>query len=146
MDTVNRSDMLQTYADLYMIDERLLNFKKELDDVYDKICRLPPSVHLKPIWGYTVDINRPLADEEIIPRLRDIQKQVGGSYAIDRVIELIGEVQNLSPQPEIIKCSECKHRYVDGNNVKYNVCKLNHNKAQSDDWFCADAERGTNDE
>ena len=32
-----------------------------------------------------------LSDEEIIPRLRQIQEQVGGSYAIDRVIELLTE-------------------------------------------------------
>lgn len=46
-----------------------------------------------------------------------------------------------SAQPEIIRCGECKHLYVDGENVRFNVCELNHNKVQSDDWFCADAER-----
>lgn len=46
-----------------------------------------------------------------------------------------------SAQPEIIYCKDCKHRYVDGENVRFNVCELNHNKVQSDDWFCADAER-----
>ena len=42
---------------------------------------------------------------------------------------------------ELVRCGECKHRYVDGDNVRYNVCELNHNKVQSDDWFCADGER-----
>lgn len=42
---------------------------------------------------------------------------------------------------ELIRCRDCKHRYVDGDGVRYNVCELNHNKVQSDDWFCADAER-----
>lgn len=46
-----------------------------------------------------------------------------------------------SAQPEIIRCKDCKHRYVDGDNVRFNVCELNHNKAQSDNWYCADAER-----
>lgn len=46
-----------------------------------------------------------------------------------------------SVQPEIIRCKDCKHRYIDGKNVRFNVCELNHNKLQSDDWFCADAER-----
>lgn len=50
-----------------------------------------------------------------------------------------------SAQPEIIRCGECKHCYIDGENVRFNVCELNHNKAQSDDWFCADAERRTDD-
>ena len=48
-----------------------------------------------------------------------------------------------SEQPEIIRCKECKHRYTDGENVVFNVCELNHNKVQSDDWYCADAERRT---
>lgn len=44
-------------------------------------------------WGYTPTYERPLADVEIIPRLRDIQKQIpGGSYAIDRAIEIIEAV------------------------------------------------------
>lgn len=42
---------------------------------------------------------------------------------------------------EVVRCGECKHRYVDGDNVRFNVCELNHNKVQSDDWFCADGER-----
>lgn len=44
-------------------------------------------------------------------------------------------------EPEIIRCGECKHNYVDGDNVRFNVCELMHNKVQSDDWYCADAER-----
>ena len=47
----------------------------------------------------------------------------------------------LSAQPEIIRCKDCKYRFVDGENVRFNVCELNHNKVQSDDWFCADGER-----
>lgn len=42
---------------------------------------------------------------------------------------------------EIVRCKDCKHKYVDGDNVQYNVCELNHNKVQSDEWYCADAER-----
>lgn len=41
----------------------------------------------------------------------------------------------------VIRCRECVHRYVDGDNVRFNVCELNHNKVQSDDWFCADGDR-----
>ena len=46
----------------------------------------------------------------------------------------------------IVRCDECKHRDVDGDNVRFNVCELNHNKVQSDDWFCADGERKEEDE
>lgn len=42
---------------------------------------------------------------------------------------------------EVVRCRDCKHRYVDGENVRYNVCDLNHNKVQEDDWYCADGER-----
>lgn len=51
-------------------------------------CELPPA-QPEPEWGLPVSINRPLSDREIIPRLRAIQRQIGGSYAIDRAIELI---------------------------------------------------------
>lgn len=47
---------------------------------------------------------------------------------------------------EIVRCRECKHRFIDGENVRFNVCELNHNKVQSDDWFCADGERRDDDE
>ena len=52
----------------------------------------------------------------------------------------------LIAQPEIVRCKDCKHRYVDGDNVRYNACELNHNNVQSDDWFCADGERRENNE
>lgn len=41
----------------------------------------------------------------------------------------------------IVRCKDCKHCYVDGENVRFNVCELDHNKVQSGDWFCADGER-----
>ena len=42
---------------------------------------------------------------------------------------------------DIVRCKECVHCYVDGEQVKFNACELNHNKVQNDDWFCADGER-----
>ena len=51
-----------------------------------------------------------------------------------------GTVVNVEER-DLICCRECKHCYVDGENVRYNVCDLNHNKVQADDWFCADAEK-----
>lgn len=41
---------------------------------------------------------------------------------------------------KLIRCKDCKYRYVDGDNVRFNMCLLNHNKVQSDEWFCADGE------
>lgn len=49
-------------------------------------------------------------------------------------------------QPDgIVRCKDCKYRFVDGDNVRFNMCLLNHNKVQQDDWFCADGERKDND-
>lgn len=41
----------------------------------------------------------------------------------------------------VVRCRECKHRFVDGTQVRFNVCELNHNRVQSDDWYCADGEK-----
>ena len=46
----------------------------------------------------------------------------------------------------IVRCKDCKHCFVDGDNVRFNVCELNHNRVQADDWFCADGERKGGDE
>lgn len=40
-DPISRQAAIDAVADLYWMDERLLNFKKEIDKVYDKILNLP---------------------------------------------------------------------------------------------------------
>ena len=47
-------------------------------------------------WGKPIGDGRPLADSEIIPRLQDIKRQIGGSYAIERAIEVLEELQSAS--------------------------------------------------
>lgn len=44
-------------------------------------------------------------------------------------------------QRELVLCRDCKHCFTDGSNVKYNMCDLNHNLYQGDNWYCADGER-----
>lgn len=47
-----------------------------------------------------------------------------------------------SAQPEIIKCKECKHWLdIDDGRQKHRMCA-----DICGDWFCADAERRTDDE
>lgn len=47
-----------------------------------------------------------------------------------------------SAQPEIIKCKECKHWFdIDDGRQKHRMCA-----DICGDWFCADAERRTDDE
>ena len=50
-------------------------------------------------------------------------------------------VYQIADLTEVVRCRDCKHRFVDGENVRFNRCELNHNKVQGDDWFCADGER-----
>ena len=63
-----------------------------------------------------------------------------------------------SAQPEIIRCKDCRHRIVNDHyrekgylNIK-GYCELDTGDpfelgrdAQNDDWYCADAERRTDD-
>ena len=41
MDLIERQAAIEAVADLYWMDERLLNFKKEIDVTFDKIKALP---------------------------------------------------------------------------------------------------------
>ena len=40
-DAISRATALEIYSDLYWMDERLLNFKSELDKVYDELRNAP---------------------------------------------------------------------------------------------------------
>lgn len=42
-DLISRQEAIDAVADLYWMDERLLNFKKEIDATFDKIKALPPA-------------------------------------------------------------------------------------------------------
>lgn len=70
--------------------EQIASWLNELKLLRERIETQPePEIY----WGYTPTYERPLADVEIVSRLRDIQKQIpGGSYAIDRAIEIIEAV------------------------------------------------------
>ena len=79
-------------------------FDKVIETIADEFAPTKDDIY----WGYTATIDRPLADKEIVFRLRAIQKQIGGSYAIDRAIEVIEEVQELFE----------RHGHVAGGNKK----------------------------
>ncbi len=68
----------------------------------------------------------------------DIPVQV--NIPVEEVIEYLKKGGTLV---EVVRCRDCIHRFVDGENVRFNVCELNHNKVQADDWFCADGEVAT---
>ena len=84
-------------------------------------------------------------NDDLISRQAAIDA-IRGEIEINGYSHVVDVLEQLpSAQPEIIRCGECKHCYIDGENVRFNVCELNHNKVQSDDWFCADAERRTDE-
>ena len=58
-DCISRAKALEIYSDLYWMDERLLNFKDELDKVYEKL-RNAPSVVPKPKEGEWIYIDEPI--------------------------------------------------------------------------------------
>lgn len=99
---INVGDMISRQA---AIDAIEILLEQSEDDEHDKtwnnairssinaVKHHLPSAQPEPIWGLPVSADRPLADVEIVPRLREIQKQIpGGSYAIDRAIEIIEAV------------------------------------------------------
>ena len=69
--------------------------------------------------------------------LKDQQKQIEQMNFIYGFV-YGGQVKEIK---ELVRCKDCRHCFVDGENVRFNVCELNHNKIQPDDWFCADGER-----
>ena len=91
------------------------------DDAVEAIEGLP-SAQPEPIWGLPASAERPLADVEIVPRLRTIQRQVGGSYAIDRAIEIIEAVASAQPErntgkwnfigDQMFECTKCGTCYT----------------------------------
>ena len=59
------------------------------------------------------------------------------------IADLLKELKERRKAPEIVRCGECIHRLVEDENEPFNFCTLDHNDLQSDDWYCADAERRT---
>ena len=86
----------EVYKDIREVDA-ILKCNKEIRIALRNMPSAQPEVlahgegelSAQPDWGKPVGDGRPLADSEIIPRLQDIKIQIGGSYAIDRAIEVL---------------------------------------------------------
>ena len=59
------------------------------------------------------------------------------------IVEIVDGNPHIKKMIPLVRCKDCKHRYVDGTQVRFNVCDLTHNRVQSNDWFCADGEKVT---
>lgn len=103
-DTISRQDAIDAIdvlcqEHMYKIPGKVETYSQYNEAWQDALDRAEgaignlPSAQPEPIWGLPVSADRPLADVEIIPRLRQIQAGIpGGSYAIDRAIEIIEAV------------------------------------------------------
>lgn len=95
-----------TYEEIF--NRCLTNIRDEngwvggIKDAIEAVIGLPS---VQPDWGKPVGDGRPLADGEVIARLQDIKKQIGGSYAIDRAIEMLKWLSSVQPTP----CDVCRH-------------------------------------
>lgn len=83
MDLISRQDAIDCEYQVKIIND--IEYVM-LSEVQMKMRKLPSA---QPDWGKSVGNGRPLADCEIIPRLQAIKAQIGGSYAIDRAIEVL---------------------------------------------------------
>lgn len=84
--------------------------------------------------------------EQAIEHAEDIAASAIGCECREehrQLAEWLRELQERRKAPEIITCGECIHRFVEDENEPFNCCTLDHNDLQSDDWYCADAERRT---
>lgn len=86
-------------------------------------------------------VNRALKD------LEETNKELEKVRAYNAVLLAVAEEQRMIYGDqgrivgELVRCRDCKHCFTDGENVRYNVCELNYNKVQPDDWFCADGRK-----
>ena len=56
-DLISRSAAIKAVSDLYWMDERLLNFKKEIDAAFDNIKNLPAVDAVPVVHGRWVKVN-----------------------------------------------------------------------------------------
>ena len=80
-----------------------------------------------------------LIDADAVRKQID-EKRPGRAYEDAWALTVLDNAPTVDAEP-VVRCGECKYRYVDGDNVRFNLCLLNHNKVQSNDWYCADGER-----
>ena len=98
-------DCISRAAAIDALDSFILDETTTLQgDTVREVLEALPSA--QPDWGKPVGDGGPLADSEVVPRLRDIQKQIGGSYAIDRAIEVLEGLPSAQSEPHWIPCSE----------------------------------------
>lgn len=77
--------------------------------------------------------------DDLISRQDAIDACLNGCCAC--VHDCVDEIKKLPSAEPVIRCKDCKHNYLDGIQVRFNRCELNHSKVHGDDWFCADGER-----
>ena len=57
-DSISRKAALDTYSELYRVDERLMNFKDKLHEVFVKLCNLPSADVRENVRGKWIEPQR----------------------------------------------------------------------------------------
>ena len=89
--------------------------------------------------------------KEILSRVLDDIDIVGAdrekySWGLGLIESYINDIEELpSAQPEIIRCKDCKLYRPMNRETKTGICKLTMHQNFGDNWFCAGAERKTDD-
>lgn len=90
----------------------------------------------------------PIERQDIIKELESWLKVEGYSEGELNIIKaVLYELQSLpSAQPEIIRCKDCKFYSPINRETKTGICNLTMHQNFGDNWFCAGAERRTDEQ
>lgn len=107
-DLIDRREAMDAIADLYWMDDRLLNFKREINAVYDKILNLP-SAHPEQQSGRWIPCTEGLPGvyiDVIVSSKRGVQVMhmtPGGYWTDGAQLDAPGYVEAWMPMPEPYK-------------------------------------------
>jgi len=99
--TDNRFEVIEEYKQKLIECTNIETAQDEMaviDNILFRFWQMGWLPSAQPDWGKPAGNGRPLADSEIIPRLQDIKIQIGGSYAIDRAIEVLERLSSAQPE------------------------------------------------
>ena len=73
--------------------------------------------------------------EKVLDTIEKMNFELMKTIAYNKIL-----ISVFKDKTQVVRCMDCKYCFTDGENVAFNVCELNHNKVQADEWYCADGE------
>lgn len=136
-DLISRQEAIDAVADLYWMDERLLNFKKEIDATFDKIIALPsaqPETHDKCTKTHSCDLIDRQAAIDALTRFITPHDNGDGTMTVgvlskSSITDILNDLPSV--QPEIVRCKDCMYWVAHDKRCVY----LNHGFAPNM-WCC----------